>query len=129
MPVAVHNLAQLNRTFKHAPKDTQRALRDEYRTVADPVKTSAETLAVSGIPRIGAKWSRMRVGVTSRLVYVAPRPRGLKSRGHPRRRPNLADLLMARSLEPALAQNRHRIEADMDRMLDRLVHKWDSEGP
>jgi hypothetical protein len=130
MPVAVHNLAQLNRTFNKAPKDIKRAYRAELRTVAEPVRSTWETLAVSSIRRIGPKWSRARIGPTVNLVYVAPRLRGIKGRGrHPRRRPNLADLLMARAAEPALAQNQHRIEADFERMLDRLVNRWDSEGP
>ena len=32
-------------------------------------------------------------------------------------------------MEPALEQNRHRIEGDFDEMLDRLVRKWDHDGP
>lgn len=124
--VRVHGLRELNATFRDAPKDTRRALHDEYRTIAEPVKTTAEALAVSEIPRVGVPWSRMRVGITTRLVYVAPRPRG--GRGS-RRRPNFATLLARRALEPALARNAHRIEADFDAMLGRLVDKWDKEGP
>ena len=64
----------------------------------------------------------MRTGVTQTLVYVAPRKRGVKTRGSdPRRRPNLGTLLADRALEPALRQHEHRIEADFDRMLGRLV--------
>jgi hypothetical protein len=130
MPVAVRGLRELNRTFKHAPKDVRREIRDEYRTVAEPIRSTAATLATSSIRRIGPNWSQMRTGVTQRLVYVAPKQRGVTARGqNPRRRPNLAGLLAERALEPALAQHGHRIEADFDRMLGRLCHKWGTEGP
>jgi hypothetical protein len=36
---------------------------------------------------------------------------------------------MERAMDPALEQNRHRIEQDFARMLDRLVSKWDHDGP
>lgn len=130
--LAVRGLRELNRTFKHAPKDVQRGIRDEYRTVAEPVRSTAATLAVSEIRRMprSLPWSEMRTGVTQKLVYVAPKKRGVKTRGaDPRRRPNLGNLLAERALEPALERNQHRIEEDFDRMLDRLVDKWDRDGP
>ena len=70
----------------------------------------------------------MRTGITTRLVYVAPVQRGVKGRGRGQR-PKFGTLLMDRAMEPALEQNQHRIEADFDQMLDRLVHKWDNDGP
>ena len=126
MPVAVRGLQKLNRTFKHAPKETRAKIRQEYRTVAEPVQRAAERLAVSELARIGPVWSRMRVGITQRLVYVAPKARGARGRGDSRRRPRFGDLLMERAMEPALDENRHRIEHDFSRMLDRLVDGWDS---
>lgn len=129
MPVAVRGLAELTRTFNQAPADAKRAYRSELRDLGEPVRMSAEGLAASTIRRIGPKWSKMRTGVTTRLVYVAPRQRGVSGRGpNPRRRPNLATLLSTRALEPALERNRHRIEDDFDRMLDRLVNKWGRDG-
>ena len=128
MATVVHNFEQLNRTFKNASKDINREYRKELRTVAEPVQRSAEALAVSEIPRIGARWSRMRVGITTRLVYVAPRQRGVKGRGL-RRRPNLGTLLMDRAMQPALERNEHRVADSLDDMFGRLVHKWDTDGP
>ena len=128
MAVAVRGLRELNRTFKHAPKDVRREIRDEYRTVAEPVRSTAEILAVSSIRRVGLNWSRMRTGITTTLVYVAPRQRGVKGRGRGRR-PKFGTLLMDRAMQPALERNEHRIEADFDRMLGRLVHDWDNDGP
>jgi hypothetical protein len=129
MPVAVRGLTQLTRLFNQAPADVKRAYRAELRTVGEPVRASAERLAVSGIRKVGPNWSRMRTGVTTRLVYVAPRERGAKGRGNQsRRRPNMGSLLRKRALEPALEQNKGRIEADFARMLDRLAAKWNRIG-
>lgn len=128
--VRVEGLSELTATFRHAPRDVNRAYRAELRTVAMPVQQTAETLAVERIRRIGPNWSRFRIGVTSKLVYVAPRQRGVKSRGDSRfRRPNLARRMAAEVTGPALEQNRHRIERDFDDMLDRLVNRWDAGGP
>ena len=127
--IAVEGFRELNRTLKYAPKDVRLAIRAEYRTVAEPVRSTAATLAATSIRKIGPKWARMRTGVTQSEVYVAPRQRGVKTRGYdPRRRPNLGTLLADRATNPALAQHEHQIEADFERMLDRLVTKWDHDG-
>ena len=126
--VAVRGLRELNRTFKHAPKDVRRAIRDEYRTVAEPVRSTAATLAASSIRRIGPKWSQMRTGVTQRLVYVAPKQRGVKTRGaDPRRRPNLGDLLAdtcpRAGASPARTPDRSRLRPDARPARPRLGHR------
>lgn len=128
--IHVQGLRELNATFRHAPRDVNRAYRAELRTVALPVQQEAQSLAVERIRRIGVPWSRFRIGITSKLVYVAPRQRGVKSRGDARfKRPNLARRMAAEVTGPALERNQHRIEADFDAMLDRLVRKWDHDGP
>lgn len=129
MALAVRGLRELTRTFNNAPADYKRAYKAELRTVGEPVRLEAETLATSSIRRITPAWSKMKTGVTTRVVYVAPKQRGIGGRGDdPRRRPNLGTLLMDRAMQPALERNRHRVEADFDVMLDRLVSKWDREG-
>lgn len=130
MALAVRGLKELTRTFSRAPSDVKRAYRAELRTVGEPVRFTAEQLAVSTIRRMTPAWSKMRTGVTTRLVYVAPRERGLKGRGDaPGRRPKFGTLLMDRAMQPALDRNRPRVETDFDQMLDRLVTKWDHDGP
>ena len=124
--VAVEGLRELTRTFNQAPKDVKKAYRAELRSVARPVQATAEGLALSEVRNIGPAWSQFRIGVTQKLVYVAPKQ---KSRRGRRSRPNLARLLADRVTGPALEKNRHRIEHDFDRMLDRLVTKWDHDGP
>jgi hypothetical protein len=64
----------------------------------------------------------MRTGITRKVVYVAPRQRGVKTRGaDPRRRPNLAQLLLDRAMEPALDRHEHEIVEAFDRLLDKMA--------
>lgn len=125
--VRVEGLGHLQRAFKLADSELKVELRTTLRAVAEPVRSDAERLATATIPRIGVPWSRMRVGVTTRAAYVAPRQRGKLSRANRRlRRPNLADLLLGRAMEPALAENHGRVIAGVERMLDEVGRKWET---
>lgn len=123
--VRVRGLADLNRALRRADRDTRLGIRKELRDVAEPVRADAERLAVSNITRIGPKWSRMRVGVTTNLVYVAPRQRGVSARGlaH-RKRKNLAGLMMDRAMQPALDRHASEIANRLDRTLDRVANTF-----
>jgi hypothetical protein len=121
--VRVQGLRELSRAFAVADKTLSRELRDKLREAAEPVRSDAEALAVARIPRIGVPWSRMRVGVTRSAVYVAPRQRG--ARGSRRRRPNLADLLMERSMQPALDANVPRVKESVEDVLDTVGRVWE----
>lgn len=124
--LAVKGLKELTRTFSKAPSDVNRAYRAELRTVAEPTKSTAETLATSRIRKMTPAWAKMRVGITQKLVYVAPRQRGVKGRaGQVRRRPKFGTLMMDRAMQPALDQHQAQIARDFDVMLDRLVVRWD----
>lgn len=124
--VTVRGLRELELAFAAAGKKANRELRAELRKVAEPIRSDAESLARSAIPRIGPKWSRMRVvGVTRTLVYVAPRERGVKGRGaDPRRRPKFADLLLERSMDPALEKNKDKVEGAVGDLFARLANDW-----
>lgn len=125
--VRVEGLRDLQRAFKAADSAVHRGFRSTLREVAEPVRADAELLAVSGIRRIGVPWSRMRVGVTTTSVYVAPRQRGKASRANRNiRRPNLADLLMNRAMEPALDHNRASVVEGVDRLLAEVGRKWET---
>ena len=117
--VEVRGLRELDRAFLEVSKDVRTGMRKELREVAEPVRSAAEELAAGGIRNIGDRWSRMRVGVTSKMVYVAPKAR--RRGGSPRK--NLAVLLLTRALEPALAQHQeevvHRIEGWLDGLIDK----------
>ena len=123
--IDVRGLRDLNRALRFADRDVRLGIRKELRGIAEPVARSAEVLAVEKIPRIGVAWSRMRVGQTQRAVYVAPKQRGVKGRGHARRRrPNLNPLLLNRSMLPALERHEPELVANFDRMLHRVADNF-----
>jgi 16S rRNA U516 pseudouridylate synthase RsuA-like enzyme len=117
-------MRELSAAIARAGKDSRRELRAAFVEVAEPVARDAQSLALAKISRMAAspRWSMMRVGVTRTSVYVAPKKRGVTTRGaDPRRRPNLADLMMDRAMQPALEQNEHEIEAAVEHALDRVA--------
>lgn len=104
--------AQAADDFKHVFED-----------VAKPMAQHATGLELQNIRRMTLPWAANRVGVSVKSVYVAPRRRGLKTRGRdPRRRPNLAGLIVTRAYEPTAAQFAPRVKADVERALDRIAH-------
>lgn len=122
----VEGLRELQRAFSVADKTLAKELRSRLRDVAEPVRAKAERLAVQEIRNIGIPWSRMRVGVTRSLVYVAPVERGVKTRGRTsRHRPNLADLLMGRAMSPALDANQGRVLHELEEVLDDVGRAWE----
>lgn len=124
--VILEGWRELYRANELAQRQIVRDLKPRMRELAEPVRAEAEQLAASGIPKIGLPWSRMRVGVTQSSVYVAPRQRGSRIPG--RRRPNLAGLLLGRAMVPALAQNRPRVIAGVERLLDDIAEDWGRLG-
>jgi len=130
--IHVRGLDGLNRALRRSSRDVRLGIRKELREVAEPVRAEAEHRAhseISGIARGRGRshWERMRVGLSLAhdLIYVAPRQRGVKGRGaDPRRRPNLADLMMGRAMEPALEHHQAQIEARVGRALDRISERW-----
>lgn len=136
MPPAVilKGQRELVRAFTVAGKDSGKEIRNELRQVAQPVRHDAELLALSEIPRMApvvstsaVPWWRMRVGVTTKSVYVAPVQRGVKGRGDlARRRPNFADLMMQRAMEPALERNQQAAAEAVDAALGRISREWES---
>ena len=120
----VENWRELNKAFRDADKDTQRLWRDRQKEMAEPVRQTAEQLAQGGIRNIGQSWSQMRTGVTSKVVYVAPKRR--RRGGQPR--PNLAPLLAGQAMEPALEQHAGEIEARFGRLLDQVEREFNHGG-
>jgi hypothetical protein len=122
MAIALRGERELMRALAHADRETRLGVRRELRGVAEPVRSEAQALALTQIRNMpqSPKWGRMRTGVTQKLVYVAPRQKGTRGRRRGTR-PNLADLLMDRAMEPALHHNEPRVERDLERMLDRIA--------
>src|SRR5574337_885107 len=128
MPATVHvrGLRELNRAFAHADSKLKREKTDALRRAAEPVRRDAELLARLRITNIGVEWSRMRVGVTQRAVYVAPKQRGVRSRAGQRfRRPNLAPLLMDDAMEPALDHNAGDVVRELEGVLADMERAWE----
>lgn len=126
--VTVKGYRELKRLATAAGKTASRELNAELREVAEPIRADAEGFAAAGIRRIGPNWSRMRVGVTTRVVYVAPRERGIKTRGvDGRRRPKFATLLEQRAMTPALRRNEPLIAARVNTLFDHLADRWNRD--
>ena len=125
MPVVVRGLHELQASLVHADRSLRLGVRGDLRQVAEPVQRGAEQLAAANISRIGPRWSKMRVGITRDLVYVAPRQRGGKGAT---RRPNLGTLLMDRAMQPALDQHISEIEARFEALLDEVSDDFNQGG-
>ncbi len=116
--------------MKNADKQTRLGIRKVERQVAEPVKREAQELAVREISRIGTPWSTMRIGITQKVVYVAPKQRGNKARratvSQARRRADqkFATRLMDRAMEPALEHNRAEIELAMEEAIDKMADNF-----
>lgn len=125
--VRVTGLADLNRALRRTSKEVRVGIRKELRGVAEPVRSESEVLATARIRNIGpptreASWSRMRIGVLTDVVYVAPKQRG--SRGGPRSRRKFAGLLMVRAMQPALEHHAADAEREVDEMLGRVCNRF-----
>jgi hypothetical protein len=122
MPVVVTGLRELSAAYAKLARDTRLGWRKAERDIAEPVQRDAEALAQARITRIGRRWFKMRIGVTRSVVYVAPVQRGVKRKGDQwRRRPNLADLLMDKAMEPALERNEAKVERAVEALLDKAI--------
>lgn len=128
MPIAqrtlvVAGLADMQKAWAVADRETSKELREALKDAARPVAVDAQTFALGRIRNVGQPWSRMRVGVTRRSVYVAPKQR--ETRVKRRKRPNLADLLAGRAMQPALNRNIGRVEANVEEALATVGRKWE----
>lgn len=114
--VAVEGLPELQRAFRQIDAGLQKQLRAELAEAAEPARTQAERFAVENISHIGQRWSQMRLGVTARYVYLAPKAR--RRGGSPRK--NLGTLLLQEAMWPAAEDKRPEVEARLELWLDRL---------
>jgi hypothetical protein len=109
--VRVKGLRELNRAFSKMSKETKKELRGELQRAAEPVRRGAE----ENTRILGPAWSRMRVGVKTSAVYVAPAAR--RKGGSPR--PN-AGVILLRGMDEALEDKRGEVLGEVDKMLGRL---------
>ena len=121
--LTVRGLGDLQRAWAVADKETSKELRASLRSAAEPVRADAQALATHAIRRNTPEWSRMRVGVTRRMVYVAPRARGTRQRNL--KRPKFADVLAREAMQPALDRNIRTVNERVDDALANVGHKWE----
>jgi hypothetical protein len=122
-PVRIHGLRELNRAFNRADKTLKAEWRSKQRALGEPVRAQAESRALAEIRNMPSspQWGTMRVGVTTRVVYVAPRARGTKGAAA---RPNLARLLLDKAMIPALNANQASLLHRVEGMLDTMGRSW-----
>lgn len=127
--LAVRGLRDLQKALALSSKEAQEELKQEFQTIAEPIRLEAQSLARARIPRVGEDWSQMRTGVTLTRVYVAPKERGARGKGNDRyKRREFADLLMGRAMEPALERHSDQVVRKVDRVLDRMADGFNHGG-
>lgn len=122
--VRVSGLRELELAFARFGAEEKKALRAGLASAAEPVRARAVELADQNIRNIGPEWDQMRTGVTTKVVYVAPRHRRSGRPGYVR--PNLAPLLMDRALSPALEENEPKVVELLDAVLGGLGEQWEA---
>jgi hypothetical protein len=105
--------AELERAFLQLRRDVLVELKPAILEIANLVREDAQGRAGSEIANIGSKWQQMRVGVTIKGAYVAPRAR---NRGGSKR-PNLAGELKD-AMEEALEAKRSILDRRMNELVD-----------
>lgn len=121
--VEVEGLLALQRAFKKADARLATHLQGALREAAAPVRVAAEQLALINITNIGIPWSRMRIGVTQKSVYVAPVQRS--TRRSAKKRPNLALLLLRESMLPAVDEEGDVVAKRLGRLIDDVADTWE----
>ena len=122
--VRIEGLAELRRAFAVAGNGMSKDLNAALKSAGDPVKQTAQGLARGSLkPGQTVDWTAMRLGITRHTVYVAPVQRG--NRGGRRKRRTLFDRLLTRALEPALEQNRFRVEAEVKDAVRDMGRAWE----
>jgi hypothetical protein len=117
--VQIEGLEQLNRALKYVEKGAAKAVRDGFREAVEPVRDSAERLALADIRNMTAGWARMRVGITTKEVYVAPASRRADGTG----RSNVGRLLMERAMFPAVKKHEAELVGHTEKVLDDLSNR------
>jgi hypothetical protein len=123
--VAVHGWRELQRLLAKTDKESRKQIRVVEREIAEPVKVVAESFALTRISHIDKRWWRMRIGLTQRFLYVAPRQRGIKIKGsHPLKRPAFAPLLYGTAMLPAAERFQPEFEQRLERAFEQIARTW-----
>ena len=123
--IVVTGLEDVSRAFGRIDTKLKGSLRKSLVGAAEPVKARADALGPERIRNlhVGDPWSRNRIGVTQRTVYVAPVERG-RSRNPKSKRPNFKALMLERAYEPALEEKSTEIRDRLGGLLDDIADAW-----
>jgi hypothetical protein len=110
--IKIKGQVELERAFLELRKEVLVELKPMIAGLAEVVRVDAQSRAGAEIANIGPRWQRMRVGVTLRGAYVAPKSK--RTSGSPRR--NLAGELMD-SMQGALDSKRAFIERGFEELV------------
>jgi len=122
--LTVQGFRELQGLFANASKESRKQMDVLEREVAEPVRQTAQSYAVGGIPNIGYGWEQMRVGITRTLVYVAPKKRGVRGRGSPLARPKFATLMDERAMTPAAVRTQPILEQRTAALFAEVARRW-----
>lgn len=131
MTVVTQGFAETARAFGKLNREFPKEVRKRLKSAAEPVRQDVTRLAGASIRNLGVgdPWTQTRVGGGTKLVYVAMKQRGRRSRYSVRiRRPNLADLLMERAMKPALERNRETVARSVDDLMGEMADDWGRGG-
>lgn len=123
--IVVSGLQDVNRAFGRIDRTLKSSLTKTLKSAGEPVRAEAERLGPARIRNLhaGDPWSKQRVGVTQRTVYVTPTERG-RGRDQRRKRPNFKALMLDRSYEPALESKRQEVIDRFGHILDDVADAW-----
>jgi hypothetical protein len=120
--VKVHGLKELTRSFKKISKDLDKQLTGELLDAVEPVKDLAQSKALTQISGMSGSpnWATMKttVGRAKGTVLMLPASRGRKYS-----RANLADLLLQRAMDPAVAEKQDHVVNAIDDLIGDLADK------
>lgn len=129
--IEIEGFSELATALARTGTDVRRALNAGLKDLAEPIAHDAARFAEAGISGLARKrssdWGAMRVGVAHgfSLIYVAPRERGRRGRGDdPMRRPQFADLLIAKAMDPAVEANEASVIAGAEKIVDDVTRGW-----
>ena len=114
--VIVRGAHELEAAFEDVKVKVDPTVGKTLSSMGRQVRQTAQQLAVANVRNIGPNWSQMKSGRKRVGVYVAEKQH--RAGGWPR--PNLANLLMARALMPAVKQREAEIVAAVDIALAEL---------
>ena len=121
--IRVDGLRELLRVTDQLPKDAKRAVRDELRKVAEPIRDEAQQLFLA---RVSSDARKTRYGISVRkvgTVSVEQRVKG-KDRDPKRRRPKFTDLVWAKSLQPAATNKEAEVAGKFEDVMGDVRRRW-----